>query len=65
MKNRRFPYGYEMRNVIIQINEKEATVLIRIFEQYITEVILKKLLIALPLAKLNIYLMSAIGIKVV
>ena len=35
MKNRRFPYGYEMRNGEIQICKSELTVLTDIFDSYI------------------------------
>lgn len=35
MKNRRFPYGYEMQNGRIQICKAEFTVLIDIFDSYI------------------------------
>ena len=53
MKNRRFPYGYEMRNGIIQINEKEATVLINIFEQYINGSNLKEIANSLTISKIE------------
>lgn len=35
MKNRRFPYGYEMQNGVIQVCKKESDVLKNIFEKYI------------------------------
>lgn len=53
MKNRRFPYGYEMRNGIIQINEKEANVLINIFEQYINGSNLKEIANSLTINKIE------------
>ena len=53
MKNRRFPYGYEMRNGIIQINEKEANVLINIFEQYINGSNLKEIANRLTISKIE------------
>lgn len=35
MKNRRFPYGYEMQNGVIVIHPKESEMVKQIFEQYL------------------------------
>lgn len=35
MKNRRFPYGYEMRNGVIVLHTKEANIVKQIFSQYL------------------------------
>ncbi len=35
MKNRRFPYGYEMQNGVIVIHLKEANIVKQIFSQYL------------------------------
>ncbi len=35
MKNRRFPYGYEMQNGVIVIHLKEANIVKQIFNQYL------------------------------
>jgi site-specific DNA recombinase len=35
MKNRRFPYGYEMQNGVIVISAKEADTVKRIFREYL------------------------------
>lgn len=35
MKNRRFPYGYEMQNGVIVIHLKEANIVKQIFKQYL------------------------------
>ena len=53
MKNRRFPYGYEMRNGIIQIDDKEANILINIFEQYINGSNLKEIANSLTISKIE------------
>lgn len=43
MKNRRFPYGYEMQNGRIQICKAEFTILTEIFDSYINGNNLKKI----------------------
>lgn len=43
MKNRRFPYGYEMQNGKIQICKAEFTILTKIFDRYINGNNLKRI----------------------
>lgn len=43
MKNRRFPYGYEMQNGRIQICKIEFTILTEIFDSYINGSNLKEI----------------------
>lgn len=43
MKNRKFPYGYEMRNGMIVVHQKEADMVKGIFNQYLNGENLKKI----------------------
>ncbi len=53
MKNRRFPYGYEMQNGVIQVCKKESDVLINIFEKYIQGCNLKEIADSLTSKKIE------------
>lgn len=65
MKNRKIPYGYEMKNGAVVINGAEAETVKNIFSEYVNGLVLNVLLQRLNRRVRNIFPEKPIGIKAV